>query len=295
MRIRQRAVSVLQTVLFSVGIAAASSSLKAESEVHFRLVDHTLIVITVNSLSGAAFDFVLDTGADTTVVDSSIAGQLSFLPKDEVDVASLGGSHAMARGIVPNLSLGRCRVEDLPVLVEDLHDLRRLDHHIGGIVGQNFLAHINYLLDYRRQVLEFDSGTEIRDSIDGEHVAVETRGDRIMVSSNAQSRGRAILHLVLDSGADSVILLHSASDSLNLPRRARLLKEVAAGQREMQSAELSTLAVGPEKFHGLIALLPDADPGVQMGDGLLPTILFRSLYVNNREGYIVFNPRIRRR
>jgi hypothetical protein len=31
-----------------------------------------------------------------------------------------------------------------------------------------------------------------------------------------------------------------------------------------------------------------------MGDGLLPTILFRAVYVNNRDGFVVFNPRTRK-
>jgi hypothetical protein len=29
----------------------------------------------------------------------------------------------------------------------------------------------------------------------------------------------------------------------------------------------------------------------QAGDGLLPTSLFHSFYVNNRENFVVFNPR----
>jgi hypothetical protein len=44
----------------------------------------------------------------------------------------------------------------------------------------------------------------------------------------------------------------------------------------------------------LTAALPATEPAERIGDGLLPTALFQTLYVNNRDGFVVFNPRMKK-
>jgi predicted aspartyl protease len=295
MNIKLAAVRSMRIVLFSVAVAAACRNLQAEPEVHFRLVDGNLIVIPLNSGNGASFDFILDTGTDTTVIDPAVASRLSFVPEDRIEVVSLLGSRPVLRGFIPALSVGDSRVENLQVLLQKLPELRRLDSRIGGILGQNFLSHFNYILDYRRQVVRFESEDEVQEAIDGEHVAIEWKDDRMIVASEAQSRASASLRLVLDSGADSLVLLRKAAQTLDVPRESPSLQLVSGGQVEMQAGKVNVLMVGSAKLRQVAALLPDADPGVPIGDGLLPTILFRALYVNNHEGFVVFNPQFRKR
>ena len=275
-------------------LAAASRRLEAESDLRFRLIDGTLIVISLTSDRGENFDFVLDTGTDTTVVDPEIAARLLFVPKDQIEVVSLASRHAVLRGTIPALWAGSGKVENVQVLLQDLHQLRGLDARIAGILGQNFLAHFNYLIDYRRRVVRFEVGDDVRNTIDGDEVAIQSQEDRILIASEAQSHASAQLSLVLDSGADSLVLLRTASQRLNLPRRTPLLQVVSGGQVEMPAGTVPMLTVGSEKFREITAILPESEPGVQMGDGLLPTTLFRALYVNNREGFVVFNPRARK-
>ena len=289
------AVRSIGIVLFGLAASVACPNLHAESEVHFRLVDGNLIVITLHSAHGFSADFVLDTGTDTTVIDPAIARKLSFVPDDRIEVVSLSGSHQVLRGTIPTLSVGHSRVDNLKVLLQQLPELRRLDSRIAGVLGQNFLSHFNYILDYRSQVVRFESENEVRDTIDGEHVAIESRDHRMVVASAAQSRSSADLRLVLDSGADSLVLLPTASHSLDLPRESPLHQLVSGGEVEMQAGRVSLLTVGSEKLYQIAALLPDVEPGVPMGDGLLPTIFFRALYVNNHDGFVVFNPRTRKK
>jgi predicted aspartyl protease len=285
----------IRIALVCLAIGGACQLLQAESDLHFRLVNNTLIVVTLTSGQGGSFDFVLDTGTDTTVVDSSIASRLSFVPRDKVREVSFRGVTSVVRGAIPRLSAGLFRVDNVPVLVQDLANLRRLDARIHGIVGQNFLAHFNYLIDYRRQLVRIEWGKEIQDTIDGDHIAFESMENRMMVASEARSRGSAQLSLLLDSGSNSLILLPTASKKLGLPRQANVLEEVSGGQMEMKAGRVRALTVGSIQFHDISALLPAIDPGVQMGDGLLPTKLFYAVYVNNREGFVVFNPRIRKK
>jgi len=51
------------------------------------------------------------------------------------------------------------------------------------------------------------------------------------------------------------------------------------------------LDIGGHSLSGLAAaLIPKVDPESQIEDGLLPTMLFHSIYINNKEGYVVLNP-----
>lgn len=295
MNVKLAVVRSIGIALFGLAAAAACRNLQAESELHFRLVDGNLIVITLNSGSGVGVDFVLDTGTDTTVIEPAIARKMSFVEADRIEVVSLSGSRAVLRGSIPRLSVGHSRVDDLQVLLQELPELRRLDPRIAGILGQNFLAHFNYILDYRRQVVRFESENEVRDTIDGERVAIESKDHRMVVASEAQSGASAGLRLVLDSGADSLVLFRAASQTLNVPRQSPSLQVVSGGEVKMQAGRVNLLTVGSDKLHEVTAILPDVDPVAALCDGLLPTILFRALYVNNHDNYVVFNPRTRKK
>ena len=275
-----------------LAVAEALQCVHAESNLHFRLVDSTLIVVSVNSDKGSSFEFVLDTGTDTTVIDPSIASKLSFVAMERIRVVSLRDINLAVRGSIPSLSAGSFQVNDLVVLVKDLSGMRRLDSRIVGIVGQNFLSHFNYLIDYGRHLVCIEPGNEIRGITDGDRVAIEPTENRMLVHSEAQSRENAKLRLVLDSGARSVVLLRTASQKLSIPRQGSALEETSDGQAELEMGRVRLLTVGSQEFHNIAALLLAFEPGVQMGDGLLPTILFRAVYVNNHDGFVVFNPRM---
>jgi predicted aspartyl protease len=207
-----------KVVLTCLAMSGASQSLSAQSDVRFRLVNN-LIVISLKSNQAGPFDFVLDTGADTTVVDPSVASQLSFVPLDRIRQTTLSSVQTVTRGSIPSLSAGSLQVDNVDVLIQDLSVLRKMDAHIEGIAGQNFLSHFNYLLDYRKHVVRIELSSEIQDTIDGDHVPIDARDNRMLVASEAQSRGTTGLRLLLDSGASSVVLLPRAVQALNPPRR----------------------------------------------------------------------------
>jgi predicted aspartyl protease len=285
----------IRVALFYFTVAGVCQNIQAQSEVHFRLVHDTLIVASLMAGEEGPFEFVLDTGADTTIVDPSIAPKLSLVPLDRVQQTTLAGVQTLTRGSIHTLSAGPVHVENLPVLVQDLTELRKLDSHIEGIAGQDFLSHFNYLLDYRRHSIRIELASEIRDLMQGDRVPMETSENRMIVESEAQSPGRAKLRLLLDSGANSLVLIHTASSqAVNLPTEERGLEVTSSGQIGLNVGRVHALTVGSEQFHDIAVALPAAEPAERIGDGLLPTALFQALYVNNRESFVVFNPRVKK-
>lgn len=281
---------ILRAALLYFTVLGGCQSIRAQSKIHFRLVHNTLIVIPVMAGQDGPFDFVLDTGADTTVVDPSIALRLSMASGGSVQQSTLAGVQTLRTGLIPNLSIRSVQAMDVPVLVQDLSQLRKMDSRIVGIAGEDFLSRFNYILDYDRCILRFERNNEIQDSLEGDRLAIEIDNNRMFVRSEAQSRSHANLRLLLDSGANTVVLLHAASQSLRLRLQTYGVETTSSGHVGLQVARIDRLIVGSEKFHDLPVALPAAEPSEHIGDGLLPTVLFHTLYVNSRERFVMLNP-----
>src|ERR1700722_12844552 len=131
----------IKVALFYLIAAGVCQRIQATTEVRFRLVHHTLIVVSLMANEEDPFDFVLDTGADTTIVDPSIAPRLSLVPLNSQQQTTLVGVQTLTRGSMRILTVGPVQVGNLEVLVQELAELRKPDSPIEGIVGQAFLSH----------------------------------------------------------------------------------------------------------------------------------------------------------
>jgi predicted aspartyl protease len=284
--------------LATAGPRILAQNVPENPAIHFRLVHNTLIVISLFADRSGPIDFVLDTGADTTVVDPSILPRLSFVPLDRIPQTTLSGVQMTPRGLIKNLSLGPMQIDDVPVLVQDLTELHKMDPHIEGIVGQSFLTHFNYLIDYREHLLRIERDREIQNEMNGEHVAIQAAENRMFVVADAHAFGRAKLSLMLDSGADTIVLLHPASQALRIPAQETtleskaVLESTSSGHVRLNSGIIYDLTVGSRRLRNLLAVLPTVDPREHIGDGMLPTALFQTIYINNQERFAVFDPGI---
>jgi hypothetical protein len=285
------AVRLSIVLLTASGVCPGAHS---QSEIPFHLVNGNLILVSLTAGQAGPATFILDTGADTTIIDPSLAGRLSLDPLRPVRQSTLTGVRSVPRGLMAELSAGSLPVKGLPVMVQDLASVRRIDSHIQGVAGQDFLSHFNYLLDYRRHVVRIEAASEIRDILDGERVPVELGGNRMIVASEGQALRHASLRLMLDSGASSLVLIHKGSQALDVPAFDTVQETTSNGVTSLRTGKVHNLTVGSVQFHDLPVALYASDPKEPIGDGLLPTTLFQAMYVNNREGFVIFNPKLRK-
>jgi hypothetical protein len=192
----------------------------------------------------------------------------------ELETAS-GATHAKG-GRVDRVSLGSteagpAEASNQEFLFTNLDALRNLSPDLHGILGQEFLAHFDYTLDFHDRRLTFGSAP-----VAGAHMPVRLVDGRMALSTS-------LGELVLDSGTDSLILFRSSAH----PATRKLL--AASGKTTKVSMErMSELRIGGRAYH-----LAKAAVELQSGAheaGLLPASLFRALFISNSEGYVVVDP-----
>jgi predicted aspartyl protease len=276
-------------------ILAFCQGAQAQSETRFRLVNNAIIVVSLMANDQGPFDFVLDTGTNTTVVDPEIARRLSLTALDHITLITVAGKRSVPRSSFRHLTMGRASVEQVEVLVQDLAPMRKVDSHIAGIVGQNFLGHFNYLIDFKRHTIRVEQGDEIQAAIEGNRTSVEMKEGRMLVASELQSRTRTRLRLLLDSGANYLTLFHAASLGLSAtpPPAANRVSNTGGEESGTNLGNVKLLIVGQQQFRNIsAALIPPASDPQRAEDGSLPIAFFRSIYVNQDGHFVVFNPKI---
>lgn len=276
--------------------AAGGRPVRAAREIPIRLTGGHFVVVPVHINGRGPFEFLLDTGTDTTIITPELAAGLGLRPTSRVILATPAGSRAVPRAEVRDISVGPKPVGGGEVLTDDLEELRSLDPRLVGVVGQNVLGRLNYALDYKRKLLLIEEESDAPPA--GARLPVVKEGERLIVAAASKPRDSAALRLLLDSAAGGLVLFDAPSRcpslEIEMPRGRVIKASTNAGSLLARSGRLRSLTVGGEKFSDLpVALMhAPAEAGPRREDGLLPTSLFRSIYFNNAEGYVVLNPRL---
>ena len=295
MKTRSFAHAALKSAVFYFTLAIAGQTAYTQESIQFRLLRETIVVVPVTVNGAGPFDFVLDTGTSTTLLDSDLARRLSLSALDRTQLRSVDGTQTVVRSSLSSLALASASVKNIEALVVDLRGLKTVDSRIAGVLGQNFLSSFNYLLDYRRRSLTLETANEIRERVSGEVTPLEIRDQKILVQAETQPGGRETLVLWLDSAANQTVLFHRASAAVNLRRQSSMSRlTTATSISTLHTGRLPFLKIGVQIFRDLDVTLPQptTTDAMRFEDGLLPTSLFHSLYVNNRESFAIFNPRM---
>jgi hypothetical protein len=225
------------------------------------------------------YRFLLDTGAQTNQVEAGLARKLGLTATFQVDLDTAAGSSRVAGGRVGRVTLGSAEATNQEFLFTSLDGLHVLSPDIRGILGQEFLAHFDYTLDFHNRQMRFGDSPS-----SGIRVPVRLIDGRMAV---ATSQGE----LVLDSGTDTLILFRSSSQSAAAQiRTASNLVESVAVRRARE------LRIGDHLYHPANAVFcaPCSSGRSTREDGLLPASLFHAIFISNSGGYVLLDPLARR-
>jgi Aspartyl protease len=275
----------------------------------FRLVNRYQIVLAVSINHFGPYDFLLDTGTQITMIDPSLAVELHLNTMGAAVVRGVGFHESASFAQLDMLEAGSYALANQKVLVYGLLNLRAVDPHIRGILGEDFLERFDVLIDYAHRLLCFDNSAAMRREIKGPHIALVTPPQtpdgarlpkRLIIAARLSGETRPV-RLMLDSGANipylyntsqrllpqtmaptsfaGMSLIGSGADGNQHVFSALPPQEVRVGPLELPSVTFFTLAYARKNFR------------TTEFDGLLTTDLFRRVFISHVDHFAVLEPR----
>jgi hypothetical protein len=268
-----------------------------------RLVAGALLVIPVRINQSGPFEFIVDTGSQLNVIDPALAALLNLKRQGTVGLVATAAYSSASVGRLDSLEAASHLVLKPLAVIQDLGPIQAADPRIRGVLGENFLAHFDVLIDYSRGLLCLDEAKHMEKYFRGERIPLVTSKHsetdlpfcpRLVVSVNLSDTGTRPILLQVDSGSDGPIL-YAGNRELEQPllQRAKLqgpgdghrafailpLQDMRLGSRIVRKLSFVTPASGSQN-------VPDREE-----DGILSTVLFHRVYVSHSDHFVIFDPR----
>jgi len=179
----------------SAAAAAAEEQVQGARDLSQRLT------VPVTIAGGGPYHFVVDTGAERTVISRELADRLALAPSRQVTVVSIAGEDLVDTAIVPSLKLtagrGRMAGFDAPVLAGE---------HLGaeGMLGLDSLRSKKVVLDFKKMHMSIADANADADAAprgDGDEIVVTAKrrlGQLVLVDAEAEGQK---ISVVIDTGS----------------------------------------------------------------------------------------------
>lgn len=269
----------------------------------FRLVNRHQIVLSVSINHAGPYNFQLDSGAQITMIDPSLAAELHLDTQGAAVVAGAGSRQSASFANLDLIEAGSHAVAHQRVLVYDLQNLRSSDLHIQGILGEDFLEQFDVLIDNAHRLLCLDNSAAMRAEVTGPHIPLVAAAEPedgvalpgLLIIAVRLSDGMRPVRLMIDSGTNSPVLYNTSQYmalplSQGLPLRGNGVdgaqriflalppQDVKVGSLELSRVPFFTLA-GTQKNARLKGF-----------DGVLPAGLFRRVFIDHADHFAILEP-----
>ncbi len=213
--------------------------------------------------------FLIDTGTNVNLIETRLAKSIGMNSAFQVDFASSVGKTLLQGSDGNEVQVDSVKATRQEFLYSELNVIHDLLPDVQGVLGQWFLSGFDYMLDLHAKRLEF--GKQDRDG---------TRA-RFTMPNGRTAVSTSLGYLALDSGAARLVLFGVDPD-----RRNQGYIRTFAGSQTIGMVSSKLVIEGRKIWHGDAVAIPSrTEPGVA---GLMPLSLFKTIYVCNSEGYVVF-------
>ncbi len=260
------------------------------------LDDLSMIIVPVSINGSGPYDLLLDTGSGKTIIDQKLADELGLPKVGERKIMGVLGSTKMSVVRANSVSVAGATISDLNV---SSTANRMSVFKVRGVLGQDFLQQFDVLIDYRRLILQLAPASgALAQTLTGERLALHMdqanpgRGapNRLIISGYVPELGAEAMTLLLDSGANYFTLFHD-----NLGALGNRSEPVNTGnfgswtKSEVSTRTVRVLRLGKKSVPNL-TVVTISHPMNTDTDGLVPTSLFKSVFISSSGGFVILNP-----
>ena len=294
---RNFALSLLFCCLTESALAATPApDSGTNTHLRVRTIAGYLMVASVSINDRGPFDFLIDTGTNTTLIDPQLATELGLAPKDTLKLASLASATDVPRFYLQTFRVGPAAISHYEALAVPLPQLTALDHKIRGILGMNFLLQFSFRLDYEHSTLDLYPFPEAAQVPKGLRVPVEINESRLLVKVDSDASPSGSWKLALDSGISQFLVFQDrVSPASQQPcANTNCLMQVSTNlaQQTASVVVLHDVAIAGARLPDtqVVVLRNDLPRKSDPQDGLLPAAPFHSVFFDRTNATIIFSP-----
>lgn len=224
--------------------ASIDESLEIIGEAIAAEEDRNRLAVSVWLNDRGPYRFIVDSGADRSVVGEAVATRLALPTGPGVRLFDVAGNRDASTVRLASLRVGTSEVSNLvtPVLRE-----RHLGAH--GILGIDALADQRLMLDFERREVTVQDSSRRPAEADKDEIVVVARRRRGQLIITQASAGETRIQAVIDTGAE-VTLGNSA-----------LKARVLGGRRPLRSEQIELVGVSGEKIVADLVIVPEMRVG----------------------------------
>jgi predicted aspartyl protease len=217
----------------------------------------TRLTVEVHINGHGPYQFVVDSGADTSVVGLRIARDLQLPLGTPVVLNGMTERSVVDRVKVDSLALGPTTIEDLqlPALSED-------DVGGQGMIGIDALVRRRILMDFEKRLIKVEDASIPAKALPDEIVIVARRSHGQLILTHVKAAGLS-LDAVIDTGAEMTIGNPVLRDKL-IRRRQKFLQMKGYGvtgkEIDLQVAVIPELQIGGILLRNLPVAFADLPP-----------------------------------
>jgi hypothetical protein len=268
------------------------------------MVAGALLVIPVKINQSGPFDFMVDTGSQLNVIDPALAAQLNLKSQGTVGLVATAAYSQVSVGVLDSLEAGSQLVVKPLVVIQDLGSIRAADPRIRGVLGESFLAHFDVLIDNEHKLLCLDETHAMQEKMRGEHIQLVAPpraeselaySERLVLPVRLSGIENRQVLLQLDSGSDGPILYPSSDEAERgiLKQATRRRGNASNAQQAFADLPPQEMRIGARTVSQAHFVTPvNAGLNIPARDeaGLIPTILFKRVYINHADHFAVIEP-----
>jgi hypothetical protein len=286
--------AVLMSIGCSVGTEAQPEGVSVV-KVEFTTLQDYMIVVPVIINGTGPFKFLFDTGTSRSAVTAKLEAKLGLPTSAMGSTASLTGSLAVSRVHANTVSIGDATVRGLDLTT--LPKENGLPSELNGILGEDFLEKFDVLIDNRHQFVTLAAGgTALGDSLKGERLPLTLEGilegqptaGRLILRGSVPELGMRDMSFQLDSGTNAVVLFGRTGHPALFSQTSKL-DTTLSSIREVRHGVVRVVQLGHGSISDVAAVSLPQQARMDT-DALLPTAVFRSVFISHAQRYVIFNP-----
>jgi len=231
----------------------------------------TRMTVEVHVNGRGPYRFLVDSGADTSVVGLRIARELQLPVGTPVVLHGMTASAQVATVVVDQLSLGQSTIRDL-----ELPALREDDLGGEGMIGIDALVQQRLMMDFEKRVIKAEDARQPAKLLNGEIVVTARRQRGQLILTEVTAAGLPI-EAVIDTGSEITIGNLALRDRLMRGNRHKFVTVPAVGvtgvQIDLQLARVGELRLGSVTLRDVPIAFADAPPFTVFGLSKEPALL----------------------